>query len=72
LKKIETKLHLAEKHFQVEDSMWGLGLTYNLLGRVYCFKKMYNFHKSKEYYEKAVFCFKSIDHHRGIFVTLKD
>jgi hypothetical protein len=52
--------------------MWGLGLTYNLLGRIYSFKRLYNHSKALEYYNKAINCFKKIDHHRGIFVTNKD
>lgn len=72
LEKIENQLQVALTHFMEDESQWGLGLTYNLLGRVWSFRKMFNFEKAKHYLDKALECFKSIDHCRGMYITLKD
>jgi hypothetical protein len=69
LKSIKSKLKNAIECFKESQSEWGLGLSYNLLGRLYRPK---NFSRAQECLRKAIENFGKIDHYRGIFLSLKD
>ena len=70
----EQCLQEAESNYENDQSDWGLGLTYNLLGRIYRYKQedSENFTRAKRYYVKAVEAFSRIDHYGGIYLSLKD
>ena len=67
MEKVQARLKHAKKFFKTND--WGKGLTYNLLGRTYVSKITYDFDQAYKYYQKAIKCFKKIDHYRGTYVT---
>jgi len=46
LEKTQKRLKHAIKNFEAGDDEWGLGLSHNLLGRVYTFKANYDFDKA--------------------------
>ena len=71
-------LQFAEDYFALDGNKWGLGLTYNLLGRLYVLKQQSgqlveeNLAKSKEYYELAISNFTEVEHFRGAYMSSKD
>ena len=75
---MEKRLFQAKKFFELDNSQWGLGLTFSILGRIYSFKdhelanSKENIRKSKQYYISALDNFNQIDHYRGIYMTAKD
>ena len=60
IKIVEKRLLQAKKYFELDNSQWGLGLTCNILGRIYSFKDdklentKENIRKSKQYYIQAL------------------
>jgi len=74
LLKVKEKLEEAIKHFKKDDCNQGLGLTYNLMGRIHHSYKsiMHEVDLAREYYQKAIIEFKNCEHYRGSYVTLKD
>jgi hypothetical protein len=57
LEEIVDTLHLAVSEYKKskcpntgKGSKWGLGLTYNLLGRMYCYKSILDIKKAKSFY----------------------
>lgn len=46
LEKTQKRLEYAIKNFEAGEDNWGLGLSYNLLGRVYSFQANYDFDKA--------------------------
>ena len=51
-----------------------MGLTYNLLGRIYSIREKdeESFSSAKQHYKKAIESFTRADHYRGIYMSLKD
>jgi len=75
--KICKRLELSEKFFTQDQNSWGLGLTYNLLGRIYSFREQSsesnheNFELATAYYTKSIENFKKCGHSRGLYTTIK-
>jgi len=71
-KTFKYKIKNAEANYTADGNFWGLGLTYNLMGRAYSSKDHYSFVKSKEYFLKAIENFNKCDHYRGLYFSSKD
>ena len=73
---IEKYLKTAEEKYQEIESDWGLGLTYNLHGRIQSLKEKSfgdkTFETAKDYFQKSIDAFSKIDHYRGIQTTMQD
>ena len=52
----------------LNENTWGLGLTYNLMGRIY-FKEAGNYEVAKEFFGKAMVNFTLCQHYRGMYMT---
>ena len=63
---------MAEHYFTLDNSAWGLALTYNLIGRVKTLYKGTQVKEASNYYNKSIEKFKEIDHYRGICSTLEE
>ena len=73
--RIRRALQFAEANFLDDSSDWGLGLTYNLVGRIYSIRGNEdeveeNFSLAKKYYKKAVEHFTKCEHNRGIYLSM--
>ena len=74
-------LDLAELYFEKDKCQWGLGLTYNLFGRLQslCHSNDWLhknsdaiFQQSKDYLKRAIKCFSKIDHFKGIYTSARE
>jgi hypothetical protein len=78
LEDIVKDLAEAARHFEADSNAQGLGLTYNLMGRVYGDGpgKQHGAFGSellaRKYLKLAIDNFRQIEHYRGMSVTLKD
>jgi len=68
---IKESLMQALTYFKKVDCKWGLGLTYNMLGRIHTYRNIYDIQKTRIYFSEAMKCFILITHYRGTYMTLK-